>query len=126
MNLHQRDILVPILGSELGVHTFEHQPVCRLTTPSYVQLLSLQKNSSNPSFFKGSDLWWGIFHRYVSWSAQFERLANFLGNEFMDTVTLGTLAIPGQSIGVATEVNSSGVIMTSNVLIFITITSRCF
>ena len=44
----------------------------------------------------------------------------------MDTVTLGTLAIPGQSIGVATEVNSSGVIMTSNVLIFITITSRCF
>ena len=81
---------------------------------------------SNPSFFKGSDLWWGIFHRYVSLLAQFERLANFLGNDFMDTVTLSTLAILGQSIGVATEVNSSGVIMTSNVLIFITITSRCF
>jgi len=39
----------------------------------------------------------------------------------MDTVTLGTLAIPGQSIGVAIEVN---LIMTNNVLIFIIITSR--
>jgi len=37
----------------------------------------------------------------------------------MDTVTLGTLTIPKQSIGVATEVNSSGVIMMNDVLVWL-------
>lgn len=32
----QRVILVLILGSELGVHTLEHQPVSRPATASYV------------------------------------------------------------------------------------------
>ena len=39
MNLCRRVILVLILGSDLGVHMFERQPVCRQATVSYVQLI---------------------------------------------------------------------------------------
>jgi len=37
---------------------------------------SCKKTHQTHHFFKGSWLWWGIFRRYVSLSAQFERLVN--------------------------------------------------
>ena len=43
--LIRRVILVPILGSDLGVHTSEHQPVCRQATGSYVQLIPTGQSS---------------------------------------------------------------------------------
>jgi len=47
---YRRVILVPILGSDLDVHTFEHQLVCRQATVSYVQLI-LAGQSTKLIFF---------------------------------------------------------------------------